>query len=111
MSVIDDYLATRKEPERSTIERMYTIIREMVPAAAEEISYGMPAFKYKNYGLMAVMVTKHGLSLYPFCAIKRLGVDLSEFETTTGSIHFTAEHPLPDDLLRNIISARLRQIG
>ena len=111
MSVIDDYLASRREPEKSTIEHLYSIVREMVPDATEELSYAMPAFKYKSYGLVAVMVTKRGLSLYPFCALQRLGLDLSNFETTNGSIHFSTEHPIPDDLLRSIISARVRLIG
>ena len=110
MSVIDGYLATLSETERATIEHMYGIVRQMVPTATEELSYAMPAFKYKGKGLVAIMANKEFLSLYPFGAVARLGVDLSAYECTSGSIHFSLDKPIPDDLLRHIIAARMRQI-
>lgn len=110
MSVIDDYLASLNGSAKATITHMYDIVREMVPDAAEEMSYAMPAFKYKGKSLVAIMVNKNFLSLYPFCGLSRLGLDLSNYETTTGSIHFTSENPIPDELLRQIIAARLEQI-
>jgi uncharacterized protein YdhG (YjbR/CyaY superfamily) len=110
MSVIDDYVDTLRGPERVELQRMYVLVRQMVPDATEELSYAMPAFKYNGKGLVAIMANKDFLSLYPFGAVDRLGVDLSGFETTTGSIHFTLEHPISDELLRQIIKARLGQI-
>jgi uncharacterized protein YdhG (YjbR/CyaY superfamily) len=110
MSVIDDYLKTLTGPDKATVEHMYALVREMVPDVTEELSYNMPAFKYKGKGLVAVMVNKNFLSLYPFGAVKRLGVDVSAFEQTDGSIHFSADKPISDDLLREIIQARKQQI-
>lgn len=110
MSVIDDYLATLDGPEKATLERMYNTVRQLVPDAAEELSYAMPAFKYKGKGLVAIMSTRKFLSLYPFGNIENLGLDLSAFEGTKGSIHFTPEKPIPEGLLRKIIEARVRQI-
>lgn len=81
-----------------------------VPDATEELSYAMPAFKYKGKSLVAIIARKNFLSLYPFGAIEKLGVDVSGLETTKGSIHFTVDKPLSDKLLRDIITARLRQI-
>jgi uncharacterized protein YdhG (YjbR/CyaY superfamily) len=89
---------------------MYGIVRQMVPGATEELSYAMPAFKYKGKGLVAIMANKKFLSLYPFSAVDKLGVDLSAFERTSGSIHFSLDKPIADDLLCKIITARLRQI-
>lgn len=110
MSVVDDYLASLKGNEKNIVEHMYSVVRQMVPDAAEELSYAMPAFKYRGRGLVAIMVNKNFLSLYPFCSIKRLEVDVSAFEHTTGSIHFSQDKPLPDDLLKAIIEARKQQI-
>jgi uncharacterized protein YdhG (YjbR/CyaY superfamily) len=111
MTVIDEYLAGMGGKEKQVIEHMYMIVREMVPDATEELNYAMPAFKYKGKGLVAIMANKEFFSLYPFGNVENLGLDLSEFECTTGSIHFSAEHPVSDSLLREIIEARLRQIG
>lgn len=110
MSVVDDYIANLSGPEQATIAHMYGIVREMVPDATEEISYAMPAFKHKGKSLVAIMANKNFLSLYPFCAVDKLGVDLSGYECTSGSIHFSPENPIPDDLLRQIITARVKQI-
>ncbi len=111
MSVIDDYLATLSLPEKAAVDHIYGIVRQLVPNATEEISYAMPAFKYKGKGLVAIMVNKNFLSLYPFCAVDGLGVDLSKFECTSGSVHFSPGKSIPDNLFRNIIMARLRQIN
>jgi len=110
MSVIDDYLVTLFGTEKALLKHMYGVVRRMVPTATEELSYAMPAFKYKGKGLVAIMANKQFLSLYPFGSVGGLGLDLSGFEGTKGSIHFSVEHPLPDDLLCQIITARMQQI-
>jgi len=110
MPVIDDYLATLVDSERSIVEHMYTIVRQTVPETTEELSYAMPSLKHKGKSLIAIMANKKFLSLYPFGAIEKLGVDVSAFEQTTGSIHFTPDHPITDELLQSIALARKRQI-
>lgn len=110
MSVIDDYLASLSGAEKATVAHMYGIVREMVPDATEERSYAMPSFRCKGKSLVAIMARENFLSLYPFGAVERLGLDLLAFECTSGSIHFTPEKSIPDDLLRKIITARMRQI-
>jgi uncharacterized protein YdhG (YjbR/CyaY superfamily) len=111
MTVIDNYLAGLNGDERKTIERLYDIVREAAPEATEELSYAMPAFKYKGKGLVAIMANQKFLSLYPFQAVDRLGLDLSAYECTSGSIHFSAKQSIPDELLRAIVTSRMRQIG
>ena len=110
MSVIDDYLETLSGAEKATLAHMYGIVREMVPDATEELSYAMPAFKYKGKSLVAIMATKNFLSLYPFGNTANLGLDLSAFEGTKGSIHFSPENPISDALLQKIVQARIQQI-
>ena len=111
MTVVDEYLASLNGPEKETIQHMYGVIRQAIPNVTEELSYRMPAFKYKGKAVVAVMANKHFLSLYPFGAVEKLDLDLSGFECTSGSIHFSADKPISDDLLRQIVTARLRQIG
>jgi len=35
---------------------------------------------------------------------------LGDFETTTGSVHYSADHPLPDAVVRRIVEARRDEI-
>lgn len=110
MSVIDDYLASLSDDKKSIIKHMYDVVRQTVPNTTEGLSYSMPCLQYKGKALVAIMANKNFLSIYPFCSIEKLGVDISTFEQTTGSIHFTLEAPVPDDLLKEIIQERKRQI-
>lgn len=110
MSVIDDYLAGLSGPGKATVEHMCELVRQMVPDASEELSYAMPAFKYKNKSLVAIIANNKFLSLYPFSSVEKLGVDISAYDHTSGSIHFSPDKPISDDLLRDIISARKQQI-
>lgn len=110
MSVIDEYLASLHDPAKSIIEHMYAVIRQTVPDTTEKLSYAMPSLAYKGKGLVAIMANKKFLSLYPFGAVEKLGVDLSAFEQTSGSIHFTPDNPIDDALLASIVLARKRQI-
>jgi uncharacterized protein YdhG (YjbR/CyaY superfamily) len=37
-----------------------------------------------------------------------LGDRLTEYECTKGSLHFPIDEPLPDDLVRSLVDAKLR---
>jgi uncharacterized protein YdhG (YjbR/CyaY superfamily) len=110
MSVIDDYLDSLNGVEKAVLGHMYGVVRQTVPDATEELSYGMPTFKYKRMGLIAIIANKKFLSVYPFSGrvIENLKSELGGFELTKGSIHFMPDNPISDDLLRKIITARLK---
>lgn len=110
MSVIDDYLVGLSDDKKVIIEHMYDVVRQIVPDTTEGLSYSMPCLKYKGKAMVAIMANKNFLSLYPFGSVKRLGVDVSAFEQTSGSIHFTPDKLISDELLKAIIESRKRQI-
>ena len=114
MGAVGEYLSTLggADPDRAALHRVYTIAAETVPEAVEGTSYAMAALLYRGKGLVATVKGKKFLSLYPYSGnvIARLGDALTDFETTSGSIHYSAEHPIPDDLLRRIIEARRAEI-
>lgn len=110
MTVIGEYLATVTGKEHDILAHMYEVVRAAVPDATEELSYNMPTFKWRGKGVIAILANKDFMSIYPFCNLDRLELELPGYETTKGSIHFTAEHPVPDDLLRAIVAARQQQI-
>jgi uncharacterized protein YdhG (YjbR/CyaY superfamily) len=110
MTVVQDYVANLSEPEKSLIQHLYDVARNIIPETTERMSYGMPSLKYKNKSLVAIMANKKFISLYPFGAIDKLGVDVSDFDQTSGSIHFSPDKPISDQLLKQIILARKQQI-
>lgn len=112
MGTVGTYLSTIEGPDRAALERLYAIALELVPAAEEGTSYAMAALMYRGKGLIAAVQAKKFLSLYPFSgAVVAANLDvLTNFETTTGSIHFSVEHQLPDAAVRRIVQSRRAEI-
>jgi len=109
---VSDYLGRFDGDDRAAMERVYAVGRELVPEAVEGTSYAMAALIYRGKGLIATVRARKFLSVYPFSGVviaNNLDV-LEGFETTTGSIHFSADHQLPDAALRRIIEARRDEI-
>lgn len=112
MGTVSEYLSTLEGADHAALERVYAIASELVPDAQEGTSYGMPALIYRGKGLIAAMRTKKFFSIYPFSgAVVTVNHDvLGDFETTSGSIHFSLDHQLPEDAVRRIVKARLAEI-
>jgi uncharacterized protein YdhG (YjbR/CyaY superfamily) len=110
---MDDYLADVAEPDRAALERIRRVVKELVPQAEEGKSYGMPALKYNKRPLVGFVAAKKHLSLFPFspAVIDALTDRLDGFELSKGTIRFTAQHQLPDDVLRDVVMLRLDEIS
>src|SRR4249919_3624091 len=110
---IDDYLAGLEEPKRSTLEALRRSILEVVPDAEQCISYGMPAFRVDGKVVAGFAAfTKH-LSYLPHSGdvLADVGHAVAGYDTTPGSLHFPVDQPLPDDLVRALVEAKLRRVG
>jgi uncharacterized protein YdhG (YjbR/CyaY superfamily) len=107
----DKYLDQLDKPEKEELIRIRAIVKEMVPEAVETISYGMPGFKYKGKYLLGYAAFKEHLSLFPTSVpIEELKGKLKDFKIAKGTIQFTLNKPIPDDLIREIVGARLKQL-
>lgn len=78
----------------------------------EGVSYGMPALLYRGQGLAATDRAKSFLVLYPFSGnvVSAVLPELPGFDTTKGSIHYQAEQPIPEMVLRRIVAPRRGEI-
>ena len=112
MGQVSEYLNTVDEVDRAALARVYEIARDAVPEATEGTSYGMAALIYRGKGLIATVRAKNFLSLYPYSgAVVADNLDvLADFETTSGSIHYSVQHQLPDAVVRQIVEARRAEI-
>jgi uncharacterized protein YdhG (YjbR/CyaY superfamily) len=106
------YLSTVEGADRDALQRVYALAREVVPDAEEGTSYAMAALLYRGKGLIATVRAKKFLSLYPYSGAGTASVleELSDFETTTGGIHYSADHQLPNAIVRRIVEARRAEI-
>lgn len=113
MSAIDDYLAAYATPaQRKELERIRAIIKQVVPESIEVISYGIPTFKYRNKNLIHFAAFKNHMSIFPGAApVEAFKDQLKDYKLSKGTIQFTLDNPIPDELLRNILAACLDRIN
>jgi len=108
---VDEYLARVPEPALSTLKKMRTTIRSVVPAGTTEVlSYGIPTFRYKR-GLVAFAAFKDHCSFFPLgsSVLDAFAKDLAKFRVSKGTLHFPLDKPLPASLVRKIVRARVAQ--
>jgi uncharacterized protein YdhG (YjbR/CyaY superfamily) len=107
-----EYLATVPKQDREAIERVRQFVLRTVPEAEEGTSYGMPAFKYQGRPLLGFRVSKNHLSVFPFsaAAVDAARVELTGCDVTKGTVRFTAEAPVPESALEQMVRHRLGEI-
>jgi uncharacterized protein YdhG (YjbR/CyaY superfamily) len=105
MSAIDDYLETVQQPQKDVLQHVREVIKQTAPDAVEVITYGMPGFKYNGKYLISFSAFKDHMSIFPGAEpFDSLAERLAPFKRLKGTIQFTLEQPLPDDLLKDIVA-------
>ena len=110
---VSDYLDRLESPECAAFLRhVREVILAEVPDAEPVISYGLPAFKVRGRVFCGFAATTSGCSLYPFSGstLSTLGALLDGYSTTKSAIHVSPGHPVPDDLVRELVRVRLAEI-
>jgi uncharacterized protein YdhG (YjbR/CyaY superfamily) len=109
---MDEYLAGLPEEQRAALEHVRATVRALAPDAEEGKSYGVPAFIVAGRPLLGFSAARRHLSLFPFspAAIDAARDRLEGFDLAKGTIRFTTDRPVPDDVLADVVRARLREI-
>ena len=109
---IDARLATLPADQRTALHTLRETIAAAAPEAEETISYAMPAFRYHGRALVAYDAFKAHCSLFPMSAdlIETHHEEFGDFATAKGTLHFTKEKPIPNELVELIVLERMAQI-
>ena len=108
---IDEYLDKVEPQQRAELERIRTLVKQLVPGVEETISYNMPTLKYKQRALVYFTAAKKHMSFFPSSwAIEELKDKLEGYKTTQHAIQFTLENPLPDALIKALVLNHVRDI-
>jgi uncharacterized protein YdhG (YjbR/CyaY superfamily) len=112
MGTVDDFFETLDAETRAAFEHIRNLALEIVPQAGQGTSYGMAALKHNGKGLLGFAVAKRHLSVFPFSSrvVDEVRDRLSGFDLSKGTIRFTVEKPLPDDVVREVVALRLAEI-
>ena len=112
MGDVDDSLAALPEPQRGCLQRVIAAARRIVPEAEEGRSYGMPALKLDGKPLIGVAAAAKHLSIVPFSpeVVDAVAPRLEGFSLSKGTVRFTPGHPVPDDVVEEMVRLRLAEI-
>jgi uncharacterized protein YdhG (YjbR/CyaY superfamily) len=104
MTVIDEYLQSVAPSEKAELERIRKIVHDTAPAAEEVITYSMPGFKYMGKYLISFAAFKDHLSIFPGSdPVGALKDTLKDNITGKGTIQFTLDAPLSDEVIQEIV--------
>lgn len=107
-ATIDAWLKQTDEAQRAALQKLRLQIRAAAPGAEECIAYGVPTFKLAGRTLVHFGAGKHHCSFYPGKApIIAFARELAGFETSTGTVRFAPERPIPAALVKRIVKARI----
>lgn len=108
---IEDYIAQFDDDRQVMLNEVYAAIREAAPEALERISYGIPTF-WQGHNLIHFAAAKNHLGLYPGKdGVEAFAEKLAEagYRTSTGTIRFPFDQPLPLDLIAEITRFRAQE--
>jgi uncharacterized protein YdhG (YjbR/CyaY superfamily) len=113
MSAMDEYLDGLPQEQREALARVRAIVESVAPDAEEGVSYGMPAFLYAGRPLLGFRAAKKHLSVFPFspAAIEAVADRLEGFDLSKGTIRFSPDRPVPEDVLADLVRARNEEIA
>ena len=109
---VESYLASLAPDARRELEAIRETIRGAVPDAIEGFGYNMPAFTLGGQPLVWYAAWKQHISLYPISEeiARAHSVDLTNYETTKGTIRFSRKEPMPLPLVARLVQARAAEL-
>jgi uncharacterized protein YdhG (YjbR/CyaY superfamily) len=112
VTAVDDYFAGLDAPARAAFEHVRGLALELAPDAEPGTSYGLAALMYRRKPLLGFRAATGHLSLYPFSAdvVASVRHRLAGYEVSKGTIRFTADRPVPDEVVREVVRLRLAEI-
>ena len=82
-------------------------IRKAAPEAEETISYQIPTFALKG-NVVHFAAYKNHIGFYPGAnGVKTFAQELSNYQTSKGTVQFPLQDPLPLELISNIVKFRV----
>jgi uncharacterized protein YdhG (YjbR/CyaY superfamily) len=106
------YFASLPVPVRKRMKDIREMVRDIAPDAVEVFSYGVPGFKLDGKPLVWYAAFARHTSLYPMTASIRQAhaAALEDYKTSTGTVQFPLDKPLPTALVKRLIKARLAEL-
>ncbi len=108
----DEYLAAVSADKRAALVALRKLIRAAAPKAEECISYGICAYRLNGMLVGYGATAKHcAFFLMNGSTIEAFADELTDYDTSKGTIRFQPDDPLPAALVRKLVKARIAENG
>jgi uncharacterized protein YdhG (YjbR/CyaY superfamily) len=107
---VGEYIAAAPKEARPKLRELRKIIRTTAPRAIEDLKWSMPAYSYRRI-LVLFAAFKHHVSLFPgTTTVRAFKKQLTRYKTSSATIQFPLDQPLPLAFVRKILAHRVREI-
>jgi uncharacterized protein YdhG (YjbR/CyaY superfamily) len=108
---VSGYINAAPKEARKRLREMRACLRKVAPKAKESLKWGSPALSSDRILFIYAAFTHH-ISLFPTPkAVKAFAASLAGFKTSSSTIQFPLDRPLPLPLIRQIALFRLRDVS
>jgi uncharacterized protein YdhG (YjbR/CyaY superfamily) len=106
---VDHWMSRLPHEQRAALEKLRAQIRAAAPGAEETILYGQPTFLLHGH-LVAFGAFKKHLSFFPMSStLIRQQPEAQAFATSSGTMQFQPDKPIPAALIKKLVQARIAQ--
>lgn len=103
---IDDYIAAQPAAVQQVLGDVRAVVHDVIPAATERISYGMPTFDVDGRAVVHVAAWAKHISLYPTPGSPpELVAELAPYSSGRGTTKLALGDGIDLGLVRRIIEA------
>lgn len=107
------YIEALEEPKRSTLEAVRRTLLEIEPGLEQVIAWNTPMFRYNGKNVAGLCAHKNHMTYSPQSPEVMTGAAdaLEGYVTSKGSFQFSVDAPLPKDLVRRLLTARIAELN
>jgi uncharacterized protein YdhG (YjbR/CyaY superfamily) len=106
---VDQYISDFPDDIQKRLQQIRSVIKKAAPEATECISYGIPTFKL-NGNLVHYGGFKKHIGFFPTAkGIETFTDQLKKYPTTKGTVQFMHDQPLPLELIKKIVTYRVKE--
>jgi uncharacterized protein YdhG (YjbR/CyaY superfamily) len=107
---VDAYLSHFSPPVRTFLNKLRKTIKSAAPMAKEVISYSMPGYRFNGPPVFFAAHDKHcGFYGVSGSALEAFEKELKPFRTSSTTLHFWVDKPLPENLVKAIVRRRVKE--
>lgn len=105
---VDEYIAMFPQTVQKRLQHVRQLIVSTLPESREVISYAIPAYKMdERRPVIYFAGYEHHIGLYP--VPKKLPKALEPYVAGKGTLRFEHVDPLPEELLRDVVRALVKE--